>query len=132
MACIAQARAGIALENPMTSHAHDNPAEIPADLSADNLLLDIGADTGALIIRARPDRDQHEIEISPAGTSGGRVHNVVRARHTPAGTRYAAVFPALPAGDYVVWRDTATEAGIVTITGGHVTTFALEHRPRMI
>lgn len=109
-----------------TSHAHDGPAEIPAALSADNLLLDISAGTGALIIHARPDRDQDEIEISPAGTSGARVHNVVRARHAPAGTRYAAVFPAPPAGDYLVWRDTATEAGMVTITGGHVTTFALD------
>lgn len=110
----------------MTRHAHDSPAEIPAALSADNLLLDIGADTGALIIRAHPDRDQDEIEISPAGISGARVHNVVRARDTPAGTRYAAVFPALAAGDYVVWREAATKAGIVTITGGHVTTFALD------
>jgi hypothetical protein len=110
----------------MTSHTHDHPAETTAALSVDNLLLDIGAGTGALIIHACQDRDQDEIEISPAGTSGARVHNVVRARHAPAGTRYAAVFPALQAGDYVVWRDAATEAGTVTIAGGHVATFALD------
>jgi len=115
----------------MTSHTHDDPAETTAALSVDNLLLDIGADTGALIIRAGQDRDQDEIEISPAGTNGARVHNVVRARHAASGTRYAAVFPALQAGDYVVWRDSATEAGTVTITGGHVATFALDTgRPR--
>jgi hypothetical protein len=105
---------------------HDRPAETPTGLSADNLLLDIGADTGALIIHAGPERDQDEIEISPAGTSGARTHNVVRARRTPAGTQYAAVFPALPAGDYVVWRDTITAAGLATITGGRVTTIVLD------
>jgi hypothetical protein len=107
-------------------HTHEQPAETPDGLSADNLLLDIGADTGALIIHASPDRDQDEIEISPAGTSGARTHNVVRARRTPAGIHYAAVFPALPAGDYIVWRDTVTAAGLATIAGGQVTTIVLD------
>ena len=90
----------------------------------DNLVLDIGGDTGALVIHAAADRDQAEIEISPAG-SDARSHNVVRARAAAAGTRYAAVFPALPAGDYVVWRDAAAAAGTITIRGGHVTSFRL-------
>ena len=54
----------------------------------DNLVLDIGGDTGALVI-------------------------------------HAAVFPALPAGNYVVWQDTATAAGTITIHGGQVTSFRL-------
>jgi hypothetical protein len=35
------------------------------------------------------------------------------------------VFPALPAGDYVVWQDTATAVGTITIHGGQVTSFRL-------
>jgi glycerol-3-phosphate dehydrogenase len=35
------------------------------------------------------------------------------------------VFPALPAGDYVVWQDTAAAAGTITIHGGQVTSFRL-------
>lgn len=90
----------------------------------DNLVLDIGGDTGALVIHAAADRDQAEIEISPAG-SDARSHNVVRARAVGGGTRYAAVFPALPAGDYVIWQDAAAPAGTITIRGGQVTSFRL-------
>ena len=87
-------------------------------------MLDIGGDTGALVIYAAANRDQAEIEISPAG-SDARSHNVVRARAAGGGTRYAAVFPVLPAGDYVVWQDAAAAAGCITIHGGQVTSFRL-------
>ena len=97
------------------------PAAEPA---RDNLVLDIGGDTGALVIHAPADRDQAEIEISPAG-SDARSHNVVRARTAGGGTRYAAVFPALPAGDYVVWQDAAAAAGTITVHGGQVASFRL-------
>ena len=97
------------------------PAAEPA---RDNLVLDIGGDTGALVIHAPADRDQAEIEISPAG-SDARSHNVVRARATGGGTRYAAVFPALPTGDYVVWQDAAAAAGTITVHGGQVASFRL-------
>jgi hypothetical protein len=94
--------------------------------SNDNLLLDIGADTGALTISTTADRDQAEIEISPAGSGQARTHNVVRLRKTVGSPVYAAVFPALPAGDYVVWRNDRTEAGTVTVRGGQVTSFRLD------
>jgi len=38
---------------------------------------------------------------------------------------YAAVFPALAAGDYVVWLNADTPAGIVTVRGGTVASFRL-------
>ena len=40
-------------------------------------------------------------------------------------TRYAAVFPALPAGKYTKWRDDAAPAGTVVIHGGRVAEFRL-------
>ena len=111
----------------MTHADHHLPAGetvLAAEPAHDNLVLDIGGDTGALVINAAADRDQAEIEISPAG-SDARSHNVVRARAAGGGTRYAAVFPALPGGDYVVWQDTAAAAGTITIHGGQVTSFRL-------
>jgi hypothetical protein len=93
--------------------------------SKDNLVLDIGADVGALAIYTAADRDGAEIEISPAGDHQARSHNVVHPRTTRSGVRYAAVFPALAAGDYTVWRDEATPAGTITIHGGNVTQFHL-------
>ncbi|MGD0555446.1 MAG: hypothetical protein ABSA93_10755 [Streptosporangiaceae bacterium] len=109
----------------MNHHPHPaDPESAPA--SADNLLLDIGADAGALVIYAAPDRDEAEIEISPAAAIGDRSHNVVRARQTGSGVRYAAVFPLLSAGNYIIWRDAITVAGTVTIRGGRVTTCRLD------
>jgi hypothetical protein len=107
----------------VSPHAHT--CEQAPD-NADNLILDIGADTGALIIHAAMDHDQAEIEISPAGSVQARAHNIVRRRETVSGAVYAAVFPALTAGDYVVWRDAATPAGTVVVHGGRVASFRLD------
>ena len=49
-------------------HDHAPGGHEHAPGSNDNLLLDIGADTGALTISTTADRDQAEIEISPAGS----------------------------------------------------------------
>ena len=38
----------------------------------------------------------------------------------PGGTRYAAVYPSLPAGLYTVWRDERSPAATVTVAGGQV------------
>jgi hypothetical protein len=104
-------------------HAHA-PEQAPENV--DNLILDIGADTGALIIHAAVDRDQAEVEISPVGSEQARAHNIVRRREAVSGAVYAAVFPALTAGDYVVWRDAATPAGRVAVPGGRVASFRLD------
>jgi hypothetical protein len=105
-----------------TPHAHT--AE-QAPENVDNLILDIGADTGALIIHAAVNRDQAEVEISPVGSEHARTHNIVRRREAVSGAVYAAVFPALAAGDYVVWRDAAIAAGTVVVHGGRVASFHL-------
>jgi hypothetical protein len=114
---------------PGSDHAHaEDGHHEHHDASDDNLLLDIGADTGALVIHAAADRDQAEVEISPAGSGQARTHNVVRRRQTLGGAVYAAVFPALTAGDYVVWHDAVASAGTVTVHGGEVATFRLDQR----
>jgi hypothetical protein len=84
------------------------------------VVLDIGAGTGALVLNTAAGLDGHEIEISPCG-GGPRTHSQVRQRHIGGTVRYAAVYPGLQAGDYVLWRDPGTPGMTVTIAGGQVT-----------
>lgn len=95
----------------------------------DHLILDIGGDIGALTIYAPPGSTGREIEISPAGEPAHRTHNVVRPRHTGQEISYAAVFPSLTAGSYLVWADDTSPAGTVTIRGGQVARFRLPEPP---
>lgn len=96
---------------------------IPAPSGIGTVLLDIGADTGALILHAPAGLNGIEIEISPNGVrDAARTHSRVRERRIGSAVRHAAVYPAVPAGTYTVWRDTVTPVATVTITGGHVTT----------
>ena len=87
------------------------------------VLLDLGAETGALVLYTPEDLAGAEIEISPDTQGAVRTHAAVRARPAPSGTNYAAVYEGLAAGGYTIWRDHDTPAGHVTITGGQVTSF---------
>jgi hypothetical protein len=91
--------------------------------SAGTVLLDLGAETGALVLYTPVELAGAEIEISPDTPGAVRTHAAVRARPAPSGTRYAAVYEGLAAGGYAIWRDRDTPAGHVTITGGQVTSF---------
>jgi hypothetical protein len=91
--------------------------------SAGTVLLDLGAETGALVLYAPEELAGAEIEISPGAPGAVRTHAAVRARPAPSGTRHAAVYEGLAAGGYTIWQDRDTPAGQVTITGGQVTSF---------
>jgi hypothetical protein len=85
------------------------------------VVMELGADVGALILYTPAGLDGEEIEISRDDAPGSRrTHAQVRARHLPGQTRYAAVYPGLPAGRYTVWRDEHSLATAVTVTGGQV------------
>jgi hypothetical protein len=91
-----------------------------------SVVLDLGEGVGALVVEAPPELSGREIEISASGgvwSGGRRTHSLVRERRTAAGTSYAAVYPGLPAGRYLIWRHADTPAGEVTIDGGTVTRF---------
>lgn len=95
---------------------------IPAPSGIGTVLLDIGAGTGALILHAPAELDGLEIEISPDGArDAARTHSRVRERRIGSAVTHAAVYPAVPAGSYTIWRDAVTPAATVTITGGVVT-----------
>lgn len=94
-----------------------------SSLDADaQVVLDIGADIGALVLYAPPDLARAEIEISRApDPAGRRTHAIVRERRSPGvSTVFAAVYPGLPAGTYTIWRDASTPAGPVQVNGGEV------------
>jgi hypothetical protein len=90
------------------------------------VVLELGADVGALVLLTPAEMDGREIEISrddpavPAAPAARRTHSQVRARHMSAGTKYAAVYPDLPAGPYTIWADEQRPVGRVVITGGQV------------
>ena len=75
-----------------------------------SVVLDLGPDTGALVLHTPPELDSREIEISRLadGAPRRRTHSRVRQRHTPGGVQYAAVYPGLAAGEYIVWRGATT------------------------
>ena len=87
-----------------------------------SVVLELGEGVGALILDAPPELHGHEIEISPLA-GGPRTHSLVRERRTATKTVYAAVYPALAEGDYVVWRADGIPAGRVSIRGGRATRF---------
>lgn len=88
------------------------------------VLLDIGGDVGALIIAAPAELAGLEIEVSPVRPAGaGRTHALVRERRLGGIACHAAVYPALPGGEYTIWRDAQRPAGTVLVSGGTVATF---------
>ncbi len=83
----------------------------------EHAVLDIGQDIGALVIYTRPELRGKEIEVSPKGNDTIRVHSQVLERRANGRTIFAALFLALPAGDYISWSYPSSE---VTIIGGEV------------
>jgi hypothetical protein len=99
----------------------------PAPDPESYVVLDIGADVGALVLYCPAELDGAEIEISRAVPAGSvRTHSQVRMRKTGEVRVFAAVYPGLNAGTYTIWSDAATPAGTVVIEGGQVTTW--QHR----
>ena len=91
---------------------------------AGSVVLNVGAEIGALVLYTPADLDGQEIEISAQGALGARrTHSQVRERRAGGIVQHAAVYPGLAAGDYTVWRDATTPSGVVTVSGGEVTSY---------
>ncbi len=98
------------------------------------VVLELGVDVGALVLFTPAELDGREIEISRDSGAAPpdsdetyptwRTHSQVRPRHMVSVTRYAAVYPGLPAGSYTIWADSSRPAGRVVITGGRVTNWS--------
>ncbi len=68
------------------------------------IVLDIGDDTGAVIVHTGERLVGREIEVSPADNAARRVHTEVLERRFGGHVEFAAVFAELPAGCYSLWR----------------------------
>jgi hypothetical protein len=86
------------------------------------VVMELGADVGALILFTPADMDGREIEISRDDEPGARrTHSQVRRRHVATVTKYAAVYPGLRAGHYTIWSDERRPAATTVVAGGQVT-----------
>ena len=90
----------------------------PGPSGPGSVLLDIGGDVGALIIITPARMAGEEIHISPLHDPAGRTHALVRERRLGPASCHAAVYPALAAGDYTIWRHAGSPAGTVRIDAG--------------
>jgi hypothetical protein len=86
-----------------------------------SVVLDIGGDVGALILRTTPSSFGREIDLTPDDMSAPKVHSAVRERRMPDGSSFAAVYPQLKEGSYTI-EGTSQRLAIV---GGKVTDVVL-------
>jgi hypothetical protein len=109
-----------AIEHSHRGPVHSSEAGIGTPASSASVALDIGGGRGALIIYPSECYRGLEIEISAADGDGHRVHTGVHERSSDAGSTLTAIFGSLPAGQYVIWEDEATEGDTVTVSDGAV------------
>jgi hypothetical protein len=81
----------------------------------------VGGDIGALVLYTEGALDGSEVDLFRVGSDHPFVHSAVRARHLADATYHAAVYPGLPAGDYVVAAHGSVDPIPVRIEGGRVT-----------
>jgi hypothetical protein len=87
-----------------------------------SVVLDIGGDIGALVLRCSSDLNGAELDLHPDDATQPNTHSAVRERRLPSGSSYAAVYPALRAGTYSI----VGTAQRVSIEGGRVTEVDLD------
>jgi hypothetical protein len=81
-----------------------------------SVVLDIGGDIGALILRTSPACLAREIDLIPDDVNAPHVHSAVRERRTAEGSSFAAVYPQLQEGSYRIEGTTQR----IAIVGGRV------------
>jgi hypothetical protein len=82
-----------------------------------SVVLDIGGEIGALLLRTPPAMNGVEIDLIPEEENVPHTHSAVRERRLLGGVAYAAVYPSLKSGRYTV----AGSGQTITIVGGQVT-----------
>ena len=103
-------------------HPHPHPPEA-AHVVARAAVLDIGADVGAVLVHTEADLDGEEIELyDEAGAY--LMHTEVHGRDLAGQRRYAGLFPAVPAGSYLLDRCDGSPRERLVVTGGEVTVVA--------
>ncbi|MDQ2885345.1 MAG: hypothetical protein M3Y39_04580 [Chloroflexota bacterium] len=96
------------------------PEKAARRVHTEHALLDIGAGVGALIIYFRQELCGQQIDVSPKERVWQRTHTDVLERRVTDRLVFAALFLALPIGDYIIWSKNSHPLGEVTITDGQV------------
>ena len=103
-------------------HSHAKESQPPPGIS---VVLDIGGEVGALVVRLASMPPGGELEARPLGDDSHRFHTGVHHRASPQGDVLVAVFPAVRAGTYelldVKGAVDAKTVAEVTVSGGQVT-----------
>jgi hypothetical protein len=88
------------------------------------VVLEIGAEMGALIVHAPAAMHGVEIEITPDGNDTSRSHKQVLERLSGGRPAYTAVFDGLTSGTYTLWTDGVPRVRGVEVAGGAVARLA--------
>lgn len=97
---------------------HEQYAERP---HPEFVVLEIGADVGALIVHTDPEMHGIEVEISPSDDDSWRTHKEVLERSRRGRPAFTAVFDRLPEGMYTLWTAGVPRATGVAVAGGQIT-----------
>jgi hypothetical protein len=81
----------------------------------------VGGDRGAVVVWASPADEGVEVEVHPEGHPGARTHVWVLPRQVADGVRFAALFPSLAAGTWVLLDADGQECRRFEVTPGTVT-----------
>jgi hypothetical protein len=106
------------------THAVEEPYVDPGPRSGppDALVLDIGADDGALVVYAAEAWVGAELDVTRTGEPRSHHHHLmIRRLRSVGGDVFAGVLPELTAGSYTVWGVDGNELASVCVEGGRVT-----------
>jgi hypothetical protein len=93
----------------------------PSSGPADALVLDIGFETGALVVHAPPSWVGEELDVTAVGAPRSHHrHLLVRRLRAQGRDVIAGVLPSLPAGRYTVWGPSGSAVGSVEVDAGAV------------
>ena len=111
---------------PAHTHQHHRKGPVAGDSPRPTdpsmaVLVDVGEDRGALVLKAPVEREGLEVEICDASDPARRTHVWVLPRVGRAGTVYAAVFPSLLAGSYQVLEPDGSVATTLEVPPNQVT-----------
>lgn len=108
-------------QQPADGHNHDHPHHAySARRHPEFVVLDIGAEKGALILHTDADMHGVEVEISRSEDDRRRSHKEVLERCINGAPAFTAVFDDLTAGAYTLWTEGKPRLRGVTIEGGEI------------
>jgi hypothetical protein len=108
---------------PSVLHRHPVAEEVTGP-SQGPVVLDIGGEFGAAVVRTSEELDGSEIEVRRLPSPWDGTHVAVRSRPTSGRTVYAAVFGHLREGSYELRLRPAAGGGrvhTIEVVGGRVT-----------